>query len=234
MMQNLPLYISIVFVLAVLYAVFTFWKAANRSRIVLAIILLWMTLHGALAYSGFYFNTKGLPPRFSLTIVPTLVAMIILFSTKKGRAFIDNLNLSQLSLLHLVRIPIEFVLLWLSIYKLVPQLITFEGHNFDIISGITAPLAWYFARRGTNIKLLLSWNIICLALLVNVVVTAILSAPFDFQQFSFNQPTTAVLYFPFVWLPAVVVPMVLFAHLASIRQLTRKKSVLELRTVLRE
>lgn len=230
-MQNLPLYLSIVFVMAVLYAVFTFWKAANRSKIVLAVIVLWMIIHGVLAYSGFYLNTKGLPPRFALTIVPTFVAMIVLFSTKKGRAFIDGLNLSQLSILHIVRIPIEFVLLWLSMQKLVPQLITFEGQNFDIISGVSAPLAWFFARRGTNAKLLLLWNFICLALLVNVVVTAILAAPFDFQQFSFDQPTIGVLYFPFVWLPAVVVPLVLFAHLAAIRQLIRKeKTVLKLRT----
>jgi hypothetical protein len=226
-MQNLPLYISIVFVLATFYAVFIFWNAASRSKTVLIIILSWMLLHGVLAFNGFYLNTKGLPPRFSLTIAPTLIAIIILFSTKKGRSFIDRLDLSQLSILHLVRVPVELVLLWLSIEKLVPQLITFEGHNVDIISGVTAPLAWFFARKGTNTKLLLCWNIACLVLLLNVLVTAILAAPFSFQQFAFDQPNIAVLYFPFVWLPAVIVPLVLFAHLAAIRQLTRKLKVVD-------
>jgi hypothetical protein len=230
-MQNLPLYISIVFVLATFYAVFIFWNAASRSKTVLIIILSWMLLHGVLAFNGFYLNTKGLPPRFSLTIAPTLIANIILFSTKKGRSFIDGLNLPQLSILHVVRVPVEVVLLWLSIQKLVPQLITFEGQNFDIISGVTAPLAWFFVRRGTNTKLLLWWNLVCLGLLVNVVVTAILAAPFSFQQFAFDQPNIAVLYFPFVWLPAVIVPLVLFAHLVAIRQLTtRPKAATDLST----
>jgi hypothetical protein len=232
-MQNLPLYISIVFVLSTLFAVFTFWRAANRSRIALAVIILWMIIHGVLAYSGFYLNTKGLPPRFALTIVPTIIAMIILFNTKKGKAFIDSLNLTQLSILHLVRVPVELVLLWLCMHKLVPQLITFEGQNFDIISGITAPVMWFFARKATNTRLLLLWNFVCLALLVNVVVTAILAAPLDFQQFAFDQPTVGVMYFPFVWLPAVVVPLVLLSHLAAIRQLTKKeKTIPVLRTAL--
>jgi hypothetical protein len=230
-MQNLPLYISIVFVLATFYAVFIFWGAAHRSKIVVAIILAWMLIHGVLAYAGVYLNTTGLPPRFSLTIAPTLIAIFLLFNTRKGKAFIDGLSLSQLSILHVVRIPVELVLLWLSLHKLVPQLITFEGQNFDIISGVTAPLAWFFARRGTNTKLLLWWNVACLGLLVNVVVTAILAAPFSFQQFAFDQPNIAVLYFPFVWLPAVIVPLVLFAHLAAIRQLTtRHKAATDLST----
>ena len=40
-----------------------------------------------------------------------------------------------------------------------------------------------------------------LALLVNIVGNAILSAPFQFPQFAFDQPNHAVLYFPFIWLP---------------------------------
>jgi hypothetical protein len=66
---------------------------------------------------------------------------------------------------------------------------------------------------------LLLWNFICLGLLINIVVNAVLSAPSVFQQFAFGQPNTAILYFPFVWLPCCVVPLVLLAHLTSIRKL---------------
>jgi hypothetical protein len=43
---------------------------------------------------------------------------------------------------------------------------------------------------------------------------------FPFQQFAFDQPNIAVLYFPFIWLPSCVVPLVLLSHLAAIRQLS--------------
>jgi hypothetical protein len=94
---------------------------------------------------------------------------------------------------------------------------TFEGRNFDIISGITAPLIYYFGyhQKVLSNKLMLTWNILCIGLLLNIVINAVLSAPFAFQQFAFEQPNIAVLYFPFNWLPSLVVPLVLFAHLAN-------------------
>jgi hypothetical protein len=58
------------------------------------------------------------------------------------------------------------------------------------------------------------WNWICLALLLNIVVRAVLSAPSPIQQFAFDQPNIAILHFPFVFLPGFIVPAVLFCHLA--------------------
>jgi hypothetical protein len=84
----------------------------------------------------------------------------------------------------------------------VPQLMTFAGRNFDIISGITAPVIYFVCFKGSNVtnkKLLLWWNVMALALLLNIVINALLSAPFPFQQFAFDQPNIAILYFPFVW-----------------------------------
>jgi hypothetical protein len=63
------------------------------------------------------------------------------------------------------------------------------------------------------------WNFICLGLLLNIVINAILAAPFPFQQFAFDQPNRGVLYFPFIWLPGFIVPAVLLSHLVNIRQL---------------
>jgi hypothetical protein len=223
-MQNLPAYISIVFVLTTLFSMFIFVKAANGNRTVLYVLIAWLVLQGVIAYSGFYTNTLGVPPRFTLAPIPTFICMIFLFVTSAGRRFIDSLQLPTLTLLHAVRLPVEIVLFWLFLHKVVPQEMTFEGRNFDIISGVTAPVAAYFARRNNNKYILLSWNILCLCLLVNIVVTAMFAAPFAFQRIAFNQPNVAVLYFPYVWLPAFIVPLVLFSHLVAIRKLVSKSN----------
>jgi hypothetical protein len=196
-----------------------FIRAANGNKTVLFILVAWLALQGFVGYSGFYTNTKGVPPRFMLSIVPAFVGIILLFATSKGRQFLNRLNLQSLTLLHIVRIPVEMVLFWLFVHKTVPQVMTFEGHNFDILSGITAPIIWFVTKNNGNRPLLLIWNIVCLGLLLNIVITAVLAAPFNFQQIAFDQPNIAVLYFPFVWLPACVVPLVLLSHLAAIRQL---------------
>jgi hypothetical protein len=218
-MQNLPSYISIVFILTTLFTVAMFVRAANGNKTVLFILAAWLAVHGFVAHSGFYTNTKGVPPRFMLTVGPALLGIMLLFATLKGRQFLDRLNLQALTLLHVARIPVEIVLFWLFMHKTVPQAMTFEGHNFDILSGITAPVIWFLTRNNTNSNLLLIWNFLCLGLLLNIVITASLAAPFEFQQIAFDQPNIAILYFPFVWLPACVVPLVLLSHLAAIRQL---------------
>jgi hypothetical protein len=74
-------------------------------------------------------------------------------------------------------------------------------------------------KKNIKGRLILIWNILCLGLLINILANALLSAPFPFQQFAFDQPNIAILYFPFNLLPTFVVPLVLLAHLAAIRQL---------------
>ena len=99
---------------------------------------------------------------------------------------------------------------------------TFAGRNFDILSGITAPIVYFVCFKNSQLKnrrLLLVWNFICLGLLLNIVINALLSAPFPFQQFAFDQRNIAILYFPFTWLPCFIVMIVLYSHLAAIRQL---------------
>jgi hypothetical protein len=103
---------------------------------------------------------------------------------------------------------------------------TFEGRNFDIIAGISAPIIAYFGLTKTklNKKTILLWNFICLGLLANIVVNALFSAPSPIQKFAFDQPNIAILNFPFSWLPTFIVPIVLFGHLISIRQLMKYKT----------
>ena len=114
----------------------------------------------------------------------------------------------------------------------VPRSITFEGTNFDVLTGVTAPLVVLFAFRSgkANRRLLISWHIMGLALLANVVVTAVLSTPVPFQQLNFDQPNVGMQYFPFVWLPSFVVPAVLFAHVASLVRLCSRTQIETVKT----
>ncbi len=180
------------------------YKATWYVKVVIVITLLWIAVQSVAAINDFYLTTNTVPPRFLLLIGPPLLLIIFLFSTKQGRQFITSLDTKTLTLLHVIRIPVEIVLLLLHTHKLVPQLMTFEGRNFDILSGLSAPLIYYFGyvQKRLSRSTLLIWNWICIALLLNIVINAILSAPFALQQFAFDQPNIAVLYFPFVLLPA--------------------------------
>ena len=126
--------------------------------------------------------------------------------------------------MHIVRIPVELVLFLLFAKGLVPESMTFEGRNFDIFSGLTAGFVGYFGYRRKLLSkgVLIGWNLLCLALVLQVVITGILSVPSPIQQLSFEQPNVGVLLFPYVWLPGIIVPLVVFAHIASLRNILYK------------
>ncbi|MBF4516917.1 hypothetical protein IRZ71_11195 [Flavobacterium sp. ANB] len=224
-MDTLPLYIALVFGVTLLTSIVLFYKATHFSKTVLAVILLWIIVQSIISLTGFYKTENTSPPRFALLLMPPLLTIILLFITEKGKQFIDGLNIKILTIIHIIRIPVELVLFWLFMQKAIPELMTFEGRNFDIVSGISAPLVYYFTfvKKKTNTKFLLIWNFICLALVINIAINAVLSLSTRFQQFAFDQPNVALLEFPFTLLPAVLVPIVVFSHLVSIRQLLSEK-----------
>jgi hypothetical protein len=158
-------------------------------------------------------------------VMPPMLFILILFNTKKGKAYIDDLDIKKITILHVIRIPVEIVLFGLFTVKLVPQLMTFEGANFDLFSGISSILVYFLIliKANFNKALMVIWNVVCLIFLLIIVAIAILSAPSPFQRLAFDQPNIGVLHFPFNWLPSFIVPVVLFCHLAALRKLILNK-----------
>jgi len=222
-MNNIPTFISLLFAATTFLTVWMFYKASGKSKPVIIGIIAWMLFQAIISLTGFYQIPNSMPPRFVLLIGPGFILTILLLVTKRGKEFIDKLDLKILTLMHSIRIPVEITLFFVYSAGLIPVLMTFEGNNFDIISGLTAPLIFYFVfiTEKLNRTALLLWNFLCLGLLINVLIIAILSAQTPIQKLAFDQPNIGVTFFPFIWLPCVVVPVVLIGHLSAIRQLLK-------------
>jgi hypothetical protein len=224
-MEKLPSYITIVFLVATVLTFFLLINAAKHKLRIAVISLSWLAVTGILSYNGFFQDTSAFPPRLMLVMMPAIIVMIV-WLLRNNKNLAGEFGLKKLTLLHVVRVPVELVLYGLAAEKLIPGLMTFAGRNFDIISGITAPIIYFTCFKNGTIRkrlLLLTWNFICLGLLLNIVINAVLSIPSSFQRFAFDQPNIAVLYFPFAWLPVFIVLAVLFGHLVAIGQLLGKR-----------
>lgn len=225
MLEGLPVYLSVLFGLTVLLTIGWFY-AATRSKGFLLFIVLWTILQSVLGVKGVFQDTEALPPKLMLFgVFPSLLIILFMFLTRTGKNLIDRTHLKPLTYFHTIRLPVEIILALLFHQGFMSRYITFEGTNFDIFSGVTAFIVAYLVFRSVTVRsgLLLGWNILCLLLLLNVVITAIFAIPSPIQKLAFDQPNVAVLYFPFNLLPSVVVPLVFFAHLIAIRQITRHK-----------
>lgn len=235
MLNNIPTYISLAFALTTVVTLLLFVWTIRHSNVesirkqanwALVVCILWLMIQALLTLKNVYLtDTDSFPPKIVLFgILPALLLIILLFVTPKGRRLLDSLPLRHLTYLHMIRVPVEIVLFWLFLNKVIPELMTFEGRNFDILAGISAPIVANYTFKKSKIgrRGLLLWNIICLGLLLNIVVNALLSTPSPIQKFAFDQPNIAILHFPFSWLPTFIVPIVLLAHLTAIRQLVIK------------
>lgn len=198
----------------------------TQTRRFSILLITYLIVQSIVTFSGFYrTNLDSLPPRFVLAVLPAVLIIISLFISKRGKNFLMSLDLQKLTFLSVVRIPVELSLLSLFVYKAIPIEMTFEGFNYDIISGITAIIISWFAFKNHSIRkfLLWIWNIAALALLITIVIISIFSTPTSFQVFGIDQPNIAILNFPYVLLPGFIVPVVFFTHLASIYQLIHRK-----------
>jgi hypothetical protein len=183
-------------------------------------LVLWLALTGILAVGGFFTPMDVKPPRFALGVAPAMVAVFALLAFRRTRDFLLAVPASKMVAFQVFRVPVELFLWALAAHGIVPTAMTFEGHNGDILTGLTAPFVAYFCliRKTWPRWIVLAWNLMGIALLVNVVGIAIRTAQVTGKIAPGDVYNMAPFLFPFMWLPYFLVPLALFGHLASLLQ----------------
>jgi hypothetical protein len=214
--------LAITFILITLLSLLFFYVGTSSDKRFLIISLLWISLITALAIFGFFENLNTTPPRFLVVLLGDFVFIIVLLKSLKK----VKINTKLLLLVHALRLPVEIGLYQLFLQKQIPQVMTFEGYNFDIIMGVSAILLFgyvQFAQKSIPKMVYLVWNFVGIFLLTTIVVIAIISAPLPIQLLGFEQPNVAVLKFPFILLPSFIVPVVFVSHILVIKSWSVKK-----------
>lgn len=222
-MNEIPFGVALAFVATTLLCIYFLFQAGFSKKAGSILILGIIGISAIAALNGITQQFDAMPPRLLLLVLPVFLILLLSFVLPSLRAKLDQLDPAKLTLLHSVRIPVEIILYLLFTYGAIPEIMTFDGRNYDILAGLSAPVIYYlgYVKKKVSRNVLIGWNVFCLFLLINIVTTAVLSAPFPFQKLAFDQPNLAVFYFPFIWLPVFIVPAVLFSHLVTIRSLIK-------------
>jgi hypothetical protein len=229
-MTTESLFISIVAAVATLFA-YAVLKTTRRGghpvygpiAVVTIVLVLWLAVPAILANRGVLDHYSSIPaPGFVLVGLLTLGTIILAFSFI-GSRLAAGISLAGLVGYQVFRVPLEWVLHELYSEGVIPVQMTFAGRNFDIATGLlAAALALWLLKGPRTVWLVFIWNIIGLALLVNIVVIAILSTPVPFRYFM-NEPANLLpSTFPYVWLPTFLVQAALFGHLLVFRAIGRR------------
>lgn len=183
----------------------------------------WLALTAGAAVLGWLHFTN--PPTMPLLIGTGFALAIAIGLSGVGKRLAGQLPLAALVGFQSFRIVVELLLHRAYLDGLMPIQMSYSGRNFDIVTGITAiPLALWLVRDGRPVRLVFLWNVMGLALLVNIMAVAMLSAPTPFRFFMNSPANVWVIFAPWVWLPTVMVMSALLGHLLTFRALAMRRT----------
>ncbi len=192
---------------------------AGRARVMaIAVFVLWLLYAGVLGAKGII--ASRVPPGPLLLLIPS-VAFIAAFVTRRSgvKKFASEVPATLLIGLQVFRVFVEIALYELCLKGLVPRMLTFEGANFDILTGLSAPLvAWLYASRRISDRAVRAWSWAGIALLANVLIRALLTFSGVLRT---EVPNVGIGIFPFTFLPGLLVPLALILHILLLRSLPR-------------
>lgn len=202
----------------------TNWDATRKKRyfnLVLGCLLIWMAFVSIWSLSGIMIDFTKFPLNFMPVIGPALLTPVILLFSKNWSEILRNIPVVNIIRLQHFRVFVELLLWALFVASVLPIQMTFEGRNFDVLAGLTAPVvAWLASRNYVSKNGLIVWNILCLGLLINIITIAILSTPSPIRVFMNEPANIIVAHFPVSWLPGFLAPFAFALHIFSLKQLT--------------
>ena len=206
----------------------TKWDTQKKLKIFFgttAVIITWIVLVTVLAYKNFFADFTKLPPRPGLALLLPLPFVIMIALSRSGTKLLQTAPPSWLVFIQSFRIFVELLIWFAFMSGKLPVQMSVEGRNFDVLTGILAlPVGYFLLRKKSYApKIAIAYNVLGLVLLLNIVVTAFLSMPTSLRYFM-NEPSAVLIgSFPFILLPAVLVPIAYSFHIFSLRQLLTKK-----------
>ena len=201
-------------------------RLLRRGADVVALVamLSWAAVVSSLAQGGVLAKFDVMPPKLPLVAISAVGLALLV-----GRVGVVKEALRAMPdwwavALQTFRFPLELGLYGLFAAGQLPEQMTFAGQNFDVLVGLTAPLAAYFiATKQLPRWAQWAWQAFAIALLVNVLRIAITSAPGPLHASWPGAPLTIVAQWPYALLPGFLVPLAVLGHVVAISKLLQRK-----------
>ena len=168
--------------------------------------------------SGVLTRFEMRPPPFLLLIAGALGTALVIAMSAVGARLARAVPLAALVGFQAFRLPLELLMHRAASDGLMPSVMSWDGYNFDIVSGITAlALGLVLLVRSVPRWLLVAWNLLGSVLLAVIAVIAVAASPL-FRAFGDDQLNVWVTRFPYTWM-VVMVAAALFGHVLLARRL---------------
>ena len=212
-------YFSLTFIMVAVF-LFIFSRATQSKKWIFLFI-------GGFAIWSIYLFLLGqfdvlrvmtLPPRMPmLVILPAFLLIIFTVGSSHFGKLLERIPRHQIIYAQSFRVAVELLIFQSFVEGLLPERVTFDGINFDILVGATALIIGFLAQKNMiGKKIILGWNILGLGIL-SVTVYSFLSY-FYFMPHDPSVNVLAIMQLPFMYLPGFLMPLAVFFHMISIKQ----------------
>lgn len=179
----------------------------------------------AAASTGLLARFDLMPPPMAVMMVSVFALALVLGLSPAAADTAAAVPLAALIGLQAFRLPLELVMHRAARLGIMPVELSYSGYNFDIVTGAGAVLLFAAMQAGSLVprSVIWAWNIWGFWCLAVIAVIAVTTSPM--VRLFGDDPrhvNTWVLYFPYVWLPVVLVTAALAGHITVTRALLRQ------------
>lgn len=197
-----------------------------RKRLLMLIFAFmgWFIYLYFMGNSGFLWSFS-LPPRFPLCVfLPLLLTLVFILLRNRNSMLYQVIPKSGVLYFQSFRVLVEWVILFTYFEGVFPVETTFEGYNFEIFTGLLAPVVAFgiYRKKWFSEKWALYFNYAGIATL-GIIVFIVMSSLYYPQFWGDTEPRIKAVFseLPYLFLPGFLAPMAIFAHVFSIIQIRK-------------
>ena len=199
-------------------------KERSQKFLIASVFLFgWIAYLVTLSATGIL-KDVNVPPKFPLlVIIPLVIGCIVFYRSSRNSFVVKEIPKTWPVYFQSFRIIVELILLYTYYANIIPVSATFEGLNFDVLMGISAPFVAYLVVRKNGSRVFqYIWNVlgICMVLFVAFIIASSMYFP-DIWGSNVTQVKMKFIEMPFLLLAGLLAPMAIFMHVVSLVQLRR-------------
>lgn len=215
--------LSLVMIGSVLYMI-NKSNYADKKKITTVVLIWsagWLAYLVAISFSGIL-ASFSFPPRMPLLVVFPALASIFYFTSRDAtKKIIQSSSVYFPVNVQSFRVFVEILIYGAYMDGVLPEIVTFDGRNYDILVGWSAPvIGFLYEKNALSKKGVLAWNILSLGVLGFTIFTFV--SFFYFSGSSIEPGFMRFVRLPYLLLPGILAPCAIFYHIVSIKQCLSK------------
>lgn len=183
--------------------------------------LVLLVLQGWVANQLWLTNFNAFPPPFTLFFLYIWIFPLALGLSRFGREIAERSSFRFLIGFHAFRILAEATIHFGWEEGFAPIQLSLHGYNFDILTGVGACIFLIWPKAATHRSWIWAWNVLGIAALLNIGFIAMTSMPTPLRLFMSEPDNRWVAYFPYIFLPGILVVAAVFGHVLITRKLLK-------------